>query len=144
MEHIDEMLQMHGKITSSLGLPTIPHRLPGYQRRRQAIDVNKEQTYINETYPRLTHEQRTIYDEVARYTVRSHDIRRGPSERYWINTWVFSLGCRLREPVKHTRSMHSRPDCNPWVTFACALPPQVSLPVSSQMDVQHTIRFECL
>ena len=31
LEHIDEMLQMHGKTTSSLGLPTTHHRLNGLQ-----------------------------------------------------------------------------------------------------------------
>ena len=63
-EHIDDMLQMHGETTSSLGLPTIHHRLTEYKRRRQAIDVNREFTYINEIYPPQTHEQRTTYDEV--------------------------------------------------------------------------------
>ena len=52
LEQIDEMLQMNGKNTSSSGLPTT-HRLTEYERQRQAIDVNRELTYINETYPRL-------------------------------------------------------------------------------------------
>ncbi len=49
--------------TSSLARPTTHHRLTECERRRQAIDMNRELRYINETYPRLTIEQRPIYDE---------------------------------------------------------------------------------
>ena len=59
---------MRGKTTSSSGRPTTHHRLTECERRRQAIDMSRELTYITEIYPRLTHEQRTIYDE-ARHRV---------------------------------------------------------------------------
>ena len=83
---------MRGKTTSSLGLPTTHQRLTEYERRRQAIDVNRELTYINETYPRLTHEQRTIYDEVLeRVTGLTPacfllDAAAGTDEKYTLNT----------------------------------------------------------